>query len=68
VRQNFARELERELATRTAERDEARREVCVSEANLRYHDQPDEMTIAFHARRIAAERGWDCFDGTEEEP
>jgi hypothetical protein len=58
---DFARKLERELAQRTAERDEARREVCVSVAELLYHDQPDEMTSAFRARKIAAERGWDCF-------
>jgi len=45
-----------------AERDEARREVCLSDAIIRYHDPPDEMTIEFRARRIAADRGWDCFE------
>jgi hypothetical protein len=53
--------LSADLAQRTAERDEARREVCVSEANLRYDDEPDEMSIAFRARKIATEHGWDCF-------
>jgi hypothetical protein len=62
----FARTLERDLAQRTAERDEARREVCVSVAELLYHDQPDEMTSAFRARKIAAERGWDCFKEKEQ--
>jgi hypothetical protein len=55
---DFARELERELAQRTAEvaeaeaeRDEARREVC--ELLARSMKGPME---------IAADRGWDCFD------
>jgi len=61
-----ADEIERlraDLAQRTAERDEARRISCASSAELRYIDQPDDMTLDFHARRIAAERGWDCFKG-----
>jgi len=53
--------LRADLAQRTAERDEARREACLSDAIIRYHDPPDDMTIEFRARRIAAERGWDCF-------
>jgi len=53
--------LHADLARVTAERDEARRISCASSAELRYIDQPDDMTLDFHARRIAAERGWDCF-------
>jgi len=49
-----------------AERDEARRDACVYEA--RYHEEraypldiPREEWIQRDAKRIAAERGWDCF-------
>jgi hypothetical protein len=60
---HFARELERDLAQRTAEvaeanaeRDEARREVCYG-----YGSQERAM--------LAAERrGWDCFDAKEVKP
>lgn len=38
----------------TAERDEARREVCIAEATL---SPRDDQT----PRGYAAERGWDCF-------
>ena len=60
--------LRAELVQRTAERDEARREVCVSEA--RYADERDnsddlycasEESIMRAARRISIERGWNCF-------
>jgi isocitrate dehydrogenase kinase/phosphatase len=70
VTADFARELERELAQRTAERDEARRDACVSEA--RYQEErncplniPLEHWIQGDAKHIAAERGWDCFDAKE---
>jgi hypothetical protein len=73
VTADFARELERELAAAKAEvakatsdRDEARREACVSEARYREErdyplDIPREEWIQRAARSIAAERGWDCF-------
>jgi len=57
VRATFARELERELAQRTAERDEARREVC----ERAWGNRPD---VACYARM----RGWDCFDAKEGKP
>jgi hypothetical protein len=43
-----------ELAQRTAERDEARREICELRADLRVNPT--------FKRQVAAERGWDCFD------
>ena len=52
VSADFARELERELAQRTAERDEARREICESIS---------AYAPSMSAKQIAAERGWDCF-------
>lgn len=73
IRADFARELERELAQRTAdlaqrtaERDEARREACVSEAERRAEANPN-APISYGesrliAREIAFERGWDCFE------
>ncbi len=51
VHVDFARELEREIARLTAERDEARREVC----------EMLERDAGFLAQRQAASRGWDCF-------
>ena len=63
------------LAQRTAERDEARRLACVSEA--RYADERDnsddlycanEESIMRDARRIAIDRGWNCFDAKEGQP
>ena len=48
VRADFARELEREIARITAERDEARREIC--------HD-----TNGISPTMVAEDRGWDCF-------
>ena len=64
-----------EAAKANAERDEARRWVCVSEA--RYADERDnsddlycanEESIMRDARRIAIDRGWDCFDAKEVQP
>ena len=49
---DFDRQLERELAQRTAERDEARREVCLARCN---------PWIPEHHLTVAIERGWDCF-------
>jgi hypothetical protein len=45
--------LRTELAKRTAERDEARREYCEARADLRSTPTSPEV--------IAANRGWDCF-------
>ena len=46
--------LRQEIATLTAERDEARREVCKLTGGwiTRYGREP---------QRLAVERGWDCF-------
>ena len=59
--------LRSELATAKSDRDEARREACVFEA--RYQevrncplDIPSEHWIQGDAKRIAVERGWDCFE------
>ena len=48
VRAEFARELEREIARLTAERDEARRMFC------KCHAQAEAIGYA-------EGRGWDCF-------
>jgi hypothetical protein len=60
-------DLRAELATRTAERDEARRIACEYEA--RYEEEhcfptslAVEKNIQRDTKRIADERGWDCFD------
>jgi hypothetical protein len=65
VSADFARELERELAQRTAElakanaeRDEARRDLCNLSGGFDVKQ----------SRRVAAERGWDCFDAKEVQP
>ena len=55
-----------ELAQRTAERDEARRDACEFEAILCFNLRiPRPWSVnqesARIAREIAAERGWDCF-------
>ena len=47
--------LRAELAQRTAERDEARRELCLVLGGF-------DTTRAL---RIAEHRGWNCFDGKE---
>jgi hypothetical protein len=74
VTADFGRELEQELAQRTAEvakanaeRDEARRDLCVSEAIDRLHEANPNAPISYGesrriAREIAAEYGWDCFE------
>ena len=54
----------REIDRITAERDEARREVCRGEAMLRLqrnrvHRESEEVVRM--AKEIAVERGWDCF-------
>lgn len=51
VHVEFARELEREIARLTAERDEARRELC---RNL--------MGAYRQEYNYAKHRGWDCFE------
>jgi hypothetical protein len=44
--------LRADLAQRTAERDEARREICLATCRL---------WIPEHHLTVAAERGWACF-------
>jgi hypothetical protein len=65
-----AAEIERlhaDLAQRTAERDEARRDACEFEAILCFNLRiPKPWSVnqesARIARDIAADRGWDCFE------
>ena len=54
--------LRADLAQRTAERDEARRDLCNGVARRNWPSSPhfDRMR-----RNYAAERGWDCFDAKE---
>jgi hypothetical protein len=61
----MAEELERELnaakaevARVTAERDEARREICNGVARRNW---PSSYHFDRMRRRYAADRGWDCF-------
>jgi hypothetical protein len=49
--------LRADLAQRTAERDEARREACALRVLC--------TTTSKNCEQIAAERGWDCFDAKE---
>jgi hypothetical protein len=66
--------LRADLAQRTAERDKARRDACVSEARYRELERayplyiPLEEWIQRDARSIAVKRGWDCFDAKEAKP
>jgi hypothetical protein len=49
------------LSQRTAERDEARREVCRLDKHLHWeHGNLDPSKFGEEA--LAAERGWDCFE------
>ena len=53
-----------------AERDEARRDLCMSEAIDRLHDAHPNAPISRSAsiriaNEIAVDRGWDCFDAKE---
>jgi hypothetical protein len=71
VRADFARQLERDLAQRTAERDEARRDLCVSEAIDRLQEANPNALISYSesrrvSREIATERGWNCYDLIDE--
>jgi hypothetical protein len=78
----FARELECELAQRLvvrdalaaevaalkADRDEARRALCMLDAIDRLHDEHPNAPISLCAsiriaNEIAVDRGWDCFKG-----
>ena len=56
VHVDFARELEREIARLTAERDEARRMYCMAQSHV---DEEYGKTIL--PEEQAKERGWDCF-------
>jgi len=61
------RALLAELAQRTADRDEARRKICHSEAIDRLHDahpnEPISRCASIRiANEIAVDRGWDCFE------
>jgi hypothetical protein len=69
---DFARQLERDLAQRTAEvaalkaeRDEARRSACgfkarYMDSRIGFSPMTDDEVDA-KARQIAARMGWDCF-------
>jgi hypothetical protein len=69
TRKELQQEIDRlraELAQRTAERDEARRALCVSQAvDYLCETNPHEPISYGETRRIAsefaAEHGWDCF-------
>jgi hypothetical protein len=61
------RALLADLAQRTAERDEARRALCMSDAIDRLHDahpnEPISRCASIRiANEIAVDRGWDCFE------
>jgi hypothetical protein len=63
--------LRADLAKRTAERDEARREVCVSEGIDRLQEANPNALISYSesrrvSREIATERGWNCYDLIDE--
>ena len=60
VRAEFARELEREIARLTDERDEARRMYCEEAFCHRFNERGGEGTIT-DPRQIAHSMGWDCF-------
>jgi hypothetical protein len=65
--------LRAEVAALKAERDEARRALCMSDAFDRLHDEHPNAPISLRASiRIANEisvgRGWDCFDAKEAKP
>jgi hypothetical protein len=70
VSESLERELNAanaDLAQRTAERDEARREYCVSQAIVLLHEANPNALISYGEcrrieREIAADRGWNCFD------
>ena len=64
VHVEFARELEREIARLTAERDEARRSCCEYAAIVDGADTGDGMESGcFYeiAMKYMKDRGWDCF-------
>ena len=55
-------DLRADLAQRTAERDEARREVCELIATISQTTSRPTQPL-----NIANWRGWDCFDAKEEQ-
>ena len=63
VRADFARELEREIARITAERDEARREICMNETKEPYRQMCGSGILL--PQDEANRRGWDCFKEVE---
>jgi len=63
VRAEFARELEREIARLTAERDEARREICMNATNEPYRQMCGSGILL--PQDAARERGWDCYKEDE---
>lgn len=63
VHVDFARELEREIARLTAERDEARRMAChsMTQYNAMMFDNPKYG----NPEEVAKAQGWDCFNSKE---
>jgi hypothetical protein len=61
-------EAANEIERLRKERDEARLEVCKSEAMLhlqRYRVHRDSEEVLLKTKEIAMERGWDCFNTPE---
>ncbi len=63
VRADFARELEREIARITAERDEARRMYCKAVADHYEYACNAELDGAgpYTQKDVAKDEGWDCY-------
>lgn len=56
--------MQTEIGRLKCERDEARRELCRSEAIIRlqrHRVHRDSEDVVGLAKEIAVERGWDCF-------
>jgi hypothetical protein len=58
-------DLRADLAQRTAERDEARREACQLEVNWNFVcsqlNEKKFRKLTLDPKAVAVERGWDCF-------
>jgi hypothetical protein len=50
-----------ENARLTAERDEARREICTNEANDLAYDLERKGVFGITGKSMAEKRGWNCF-------